>query len=189
LPARQHGHETGIEQHRIAARARYATQDSLEMLRILGSGAALDVGEGSPRQTGILGGEDETANLTPVQSRDHRLAGDRDLVGAVAAVNHERFLRAQFGQHPANRLDQVFRKDPQQLPADPGRVGQRAEKIEYRPHAQLPAHRRCVLHRRVMTRGEQEADTHLVDHFGHLVRRQVDGHTQVFEHVGTAAGR
>jgi hypothetical protein len=39
-----------------------------------------------------------------------------------------------------------------------GRVGQRAEDIENRPHAQFAAHRRGVFHRAVVVGREHEAD-------------------------------
>jgi hypothetical protein len=67
-----------------------------------------------------------------------------------------------------------------------GRIGQRPENIEDGPHAEFAAHRRDVLHCRVMVRREHEAHAGFRNRGRHLFRLQIDIDAERFEHVRAA---
>mmetsp|Transcript_20777 Transcript_20777/g.79644 ORF Transcript_20777/g.79644 Transcript_20777/m.79644 type:complete len:352 (-) Transcript_20777:6929-7984(-) len=95
-------------------------------------------------------------------------------------------LRAQALQHAHLDADQVGVEHAHQDVGRTGRIGQRTEDVEDGPHAELAAHRRDVLHRRVMVGREHEADAALGHAGGHLARRQLDVGAQRLQHVGAA---
>jgi hypothetical protein len=64
-----------------------------------------------------------------------------DLVHAVAAVDHQGVLGAQALQGPHLNTDQVGMEHAHQDVGRIGRVGQRAQDVEDRAHAQLAPHR------------------------------------------------
>ena len=75
---------------------------------------------------------------------------------------------AETLQHADLNADEIRMKDAEQLIAGTRRIGERSEDIENRAHAELAAHRRRVLHGRMMIRREHEADAGLGDAFGNL---------------------
>ena len=79
--------------------------------------------------------------------------------------------------------------DPEQLAPRPGRVGQRAEQVERRPHADLAPGRAGVLHRRVEVRREQEREADLAERRARRRRVVVDPDPERVEDVGRAGPR
>ena len=100
-------------------------------------------------------------------------------------------MRLRVVAHHAHRLGDAVHVpgvgDADELVARPGRVGQRADEVERRRHAELAAHRRDVLHGEVVARREHEADAAGGDAAAHLLRREVDGDAERLEDVGAAA--
>ena len=70
-----------------------------------------------------------------------------------------------------------------------GRIGQRAQHIEDRPHPDLPPRPDGVFHRPVQHRRKQESDAHLVETASHLLRRNLDMHPQRLQHIRGSALR
>ena len=117
-----------------------------------------------------------------------RRRAERDLVHAVLAVDHQRVLGAQALQHAHLDADQVGMEHAHQDVRRAGRVGQRAEDVEDRAHAELLAHRR----RRSSSRGwwlgaNMKPMPVSSMQCATCVRRQVDVGAERFEHVGAAA--
>ena len=79
--------------------------------------------------------------------------------------------------------------DAHDLAARSGRVRDRADQVERRPHADLAAGRAGVLHGRVVARGEEEGEAVGAQGLGRLVGGQVRAHAQRLEDVGRAARR
>ena len=77
-------------------------------------------------------------------------------------------------------------EDAEQDVGRTGRIGQRPQDVEEGAHAELPAHRRDVLHRGVVIRCEHEADAGPGDAVGDLsgIERQADA--ERLDHVGAA---
>ena len=84
--------------------------------------------------------------------------GDRNLVGAIAAMDEPGLVRPQRTQGFGHRTDQRRRKGPGQLPLDPSGVGQRAKDVENRARAQFGADPPDMAHRGVVHRRHHEAD-------------------------------
>ena len=86
------------------------------------------------------------------------VAGRRDLVDAVGAVHDPGARRPEQPQRAREQLGQLGTRHADDLPRRAGGIGQRAEQVERRPHAQLAPRRRRVLHRRMERRREEERD-------------------------------
>ena len=129
------------------------------------------------------------ADLAFHQLADQGLARDRDLVQSVEAVHHHHVLRAQALQHPHLDADQVDVEHAHQLVLRAGRIGERPEDVEDGAHAELLAHRRGMLHRRVMVGREHEADADGLDRARDLLGREIEVRAERLEHVGAAAAR
>ena len=101
---------------------------------------------------------------------EHARAVERQLVHPVA-VDHEGSLRAQPPRHLGDRgAGRVPHAD--QRAGRAGRVGERAQQVERGPHADLPARRARVAHRRVERRREQEREAELADRRARPTRRR-----------------
>ncbi len=125
-------------------------------------------------------------DLAVLQLPDHRRGAERDLVHPVLAPHHDRMLRAQALHDAHLDADQVGMEHPHQDVRRARRVGQRPEDVEDGAHAEFAAHRRDVLHRRVVVGREHEADAGRAHAIGHLLRVQHDVGAQRLEHVGGA---
>ncbi|EKF23323.1 anthranilate phosphoribosyltransferase domain protein [Mycolicibacterium hassiacum DSM 44199] len=102
---------------------------------------------------------------------------------------HHQHTRPACGEHPGHHLGQISPRTPDETGPRGGRVGQRAEQVEHRGHADLTAHRAGVPVGRMEQRREREPDTHLGDAARDVLRAQVDAHPQRLEGVGTARQR
>src|SRR5256712_7516078 len=123
------------------------------------------------------------------QLADHGFGRGRDLVEAVQPVHRHQVLRSQALQHADLDAHQVRMENAHRLVLRARRVGERAEDVEEGAHAELLAHRRGVLHRRVMRGREHEAEAELVDRLPGLLRRERNAGAERFQHVGAARGR
>ena len=87
-------------------------------------------------------------------------------------------------QHFRQWLDPAVVEHAEHLALHAGRVRQRSEEIEDRADAKLGAHRRPVLHRRVVHRRPHEADTGLGDGARNGDGRHVELDAERGQHVG-----
>ena len=101
-------------------------------------------------------------------------------------MNDQHVPAAEPLQHAHLDAHQVGVEHAHHLVLRAGRIGERAENVEYRAHPELPAHRRGVLHRAVVVGREHETDAHLVDAARHLLGREIDVDAERFQHVGAA---
>ena len=69
------------------------------------------------------------------------------------------------------------------------RIGERAEQIEHGAHAQFAARGHGVARGGVHGRRKKKSDADFFDGCGHALRRQIDAHAEMFEHVRRAAAR
>jgi hypothetical protein len=74
----------------------------------------------------------------------------------VIGRDDERVRAAKPEQRLGDRLLVAAVRDAEQLPARAGRVGQRAEEVEDRPHRELLAHRHHMGHRLVVARANMK---------------------------------
>ena len=126
------------------------------------------------------------AHFAVLQLADHRRRAERDLVHPVLAVDDEHVPAAEALQHAHLDADEVGMEHAEQLVRRAGRIGERAQDVEDRPHAELLAHRRRVLHRAVVRRREHEADAGLRDRLRDLLGLQHDVGAERLQHVGAA---
>ena len=78
-------------------------------------------------------------------------------------MHHHHVAAAEALQHAGLDADQIGMEHAHHLVLRPGRVGERAQQVEQRAHAQLAPHRRGVLHGAVEVGREHEADADFVD--------------------------
>ncbi len=180
----------GVEQDGVGTRTGLAGQGGLQE-RGAGGGvvAAGELRGGAAREAGVLGRDDVSRSLAIAELGDLRGSGEGQLVLAVVAVDHQGAGRAQLGQGAGEQVAELRRVDAQQLVADTGGVGQWPQQVEHRAHAQRLAHGHGVAHGRVMTRGEEEGQAHLVQQTAEGARVQIQVHPQGLQDVGRAAGR
>ena len=74
-----------------------------------------------------------------------------------------------------------------ELAQSTGRVGERAQQVEDRPHSEGAAHTGDLSGGGVVQRGEHESHAHLVDAGGHFHRPQVYAYAERLQHVGRPA--
>src|SRR5262249_58122904 len=98
-------------------------------------------------------------------------------------------LRPEIPEHVRERLDPLAREHADHLPFDPGRIGQRAEQIEYRAGAELDPGWSDILHRWMVGGREHEADAGLADAAADRFGRQLDLDAERAENVGGAPAR
>jgi hypothetical protein len=112
--------------------------------------------------------------------------GRAHLVESILAGHYQRPVDPQSRQRARHALQVAGVGDADQLAPRAGRVGQRAEEVEDRPHRQLAAHRDHEARGLMMRRGEHEAEAGLVDAAGDRVGAEVDARAHRLEHVGAA---
>ena len=145
-------------------------------------------GDGAmPRSLGIDARRSRTSPSR--SSTTWRRGRGGELVEPVVAVDDQRPLGAPAprARRPCARPCGVG--DADHLPADTGRVGQRAEEVEGGGDAELAPGGTGVAHRGVEPGREAEADAGLGHAAGHLVGAAVDAHAERLEQVGRAGRR
>ena len=148
--------------------------------------AALEIARASPRGRPASSGVTSNTEIAPVlELGDARGARRRQLVETVVAVHDPGVLGAEVAaarppvgstQRPVEHADH--------LALHAGRVRQRPQQIEDGADAELGAHRRPVLHRRVVHRRPHEADTGLGDGARDGDGRHVELDAERGQHVG-----
>ena len=134
-----------------------------------------------------LGGDDRVgADLLPVDLDDPRGGARRHLVESVLPGYHQRPVDAETRQCTGDRLEVARIRDSDQLPARAGRVGQRPEEVEDRPHGQLAANSGHETGRLVMRGSEHEAEARFVDAPSDGGGVEVDPRSQRLQQVGGA---
>ena len=97
-----------VHQHDVAARPRLAGRASRRMMSAFSSPVpALQVADGRARRSRSPPGAPRAPHHALVHLGDVALAGVRDLVEAVGAVDHERADRAELGEHAGERLGEA----------------------------------------------------------------------------------
>ena len=119
-----------------------------------------------------------------------RRRADRQLVHAVARVEHDRALDAQPAPAPRPSCPPAIRR-PRRAPGTSRRPGCTAgpSTLNTVRSAKLAPRHAGEPKRRVEDRREQEADAGLVDAARHAFGAEVDLHAELLEHVGRAAHR
>ncbi len=77
--------------------------------------------EGRPRDTKLLGSDDETPDAAVAHFRDRCLRSKRNFI-QPAAMNHEGALHTKFQQSRGYQIEGFLGKNPQHLPVSSGRV-------------------------------------------------------------------
>ena len=93
--------------------------------------------------------------------RHLRVAGRRDLVDAVRAVDDPGAPGAEHHQRPREQFGELRPRHAHELPRRARGIGQRPEQIEGSANAQIAAHLRRMLHRWMKRAREEERDTGL----------------------------
>jgi hypothetical protein len=100
-------------------------------------------------------------DLAVLELAHQRGRAQAHLVHAVAAIHHHGVLGAQALHRAHLDAHQIGVEHAHQDIGRAGRIGQRAQQVEDGAHAQLAAHRRHVLHGRVVVGREHEANAGL----------------------------
>ena len=158
-------------------------------------GVLLRAAAGERRRVGRLDPElarvDHAVAHVAVDDLGHQVRpARRELVDPAEAVHDERAARAELrqrvGDRPHERRPSRRRRRPRARPAG---LVERAEHVEDRARPELPPHRRGVAHRRMVRRGEHEAEAEVVDRLGDPLGRLLEGEAERLEHVGRAGRR
>ena len=179
----------GVEEDRVAPAAVRAGEHVADRLCVLLGRAAAKLLRCAAGHAEVERVDLALAHVAVHDLADEVRAGRRELVDPGGAVDDERPLRTEGGEHVGDRPDEVGGVDPDDLGPGAGRVRQRPEDVEDGPRRELLPHRRRVLHRRMVGRGEQEAEAELVDRLRDPVGRQLEREAERLEHVGRARGR
>ena len=184
-------HERGgrVERRRVGGGARLAAEHGERDLRIPLRIAAREVGERAQLDADVACVELGQRHDAVAHDRHGRRAAGRELIDSRLAVHHHAVLAAELREGLGHRLDPLRCVDADQLAARAGGVGERAEQVEDRAHAERLPHRPRVAHGGVMGRGVQVAEAVALDHLGRLLGREVDRHAERFEQVGRARAR
>src|SRR6185437_4077235 len=110
-----------------------------------------------------------------------------DFIQAIIPVNHQGAMHAQHAERFRQFLHQIGGVNTHHLGGGGGRVGERAEQIEYSAQAQFAARGLHVFHGRVHGGGEQKRDAHLLQAGGEAGRGERNVDAQRFHNVGGAA--
>ena len=130
----------GVQQHDVAARALVSPARTSRRIAALAAASppcrslALGLRKPEVRRVHV-----ERRHRAVPALRHLRVAGRRHLVDAVGAVHDPRAVRAQQQQRPRNQLGQLRVRHAHELASRAGRVRQRSEQIERRPHARARA--------------------------------------------------
>src|SRR5487761_1022273 len=104
-------------------------------------------------------------------------------------MNDEGAAHAKFVERAGEKFGEIRGRNADDLRGSARGIGERAEKIEYRAHAQFAARVTGMFHRGVDRGSEQETDPHFIDRaanaFGGLIERDAE----LFEYIGGAAAR
>ena len=175
-----------VERDDVARNARLVLQHFEDLgARLVGIGHG-QIAAGRHAQAKILRLDLVLAHGTIAQFSNHGRGAERDLVHPILAPDHHRALCAKTLQHPHLDAHEVGMEHAHQDVRRTRRIGQRPEDVEDGAHPHLLAHRCDDLHRRMVIGCEHETDAGFGDALGHTFRRQINDHTQRFQHVGAA---
>ncbi len=111
-----------------------------------------------------------------------------DLIPAVVTAHDEHAITA-IGEDLRHHRRHARIRATNEIRAGSCRVGQRAEDVEDRRHAELTADGRGVLHRRMQHLRKRKRDTQFSRTRRDRLRAEVDGDTELLEHISGAALR
>ena len=163
----------------------------VEPARVLCTTSAFP-GRVASRQRAVLGSRDTEVGRVDVVHGDHAVAqlvhggvvGDGELVEPVVAVEDERPLGTELGEHRHEAFRHRRVGDTHDLAFDARGVGERRGEVERGGRAELTARRRRETQAGVVARCEAEADAGFADAALDAGRTEVDDHTERLEDVG-----
>src|SRR5699024_2215820 len=131
--------------------------------------------------------EDLSVGLALVHHPDGGRGRGRQLVQAVVAAK-DQGRGATAGEHTGDDLTHAFVEHPDGRGGRLRRGGQRPQEVEDGRYRQLTAGFGGETERGVEDRSETEGDPRFLGHLDGQFRRQVQDHTQAFQHVRGATG-
>ncbi len=186
--ARRHERGPGVEQDDVPPRPGLPAQHALDERRVRAGIGAAQRRRLRPAQPDGLGIHLASLDALLGHVVDDTRAVEGELVDAGAA-DHEGPLRAQAPQDLRHLGRDGRVPHPDQTAGRPRRVRERAQQVERRPHADLPARRAGVAHGRVERRREQEREAQLRHRASGRGRVVVDPDAKRVEHVRRARSR
>src|SRR5579875_199391 len=177
-----------VQQHDVAHRPGIAAEHGPEsgcVVRGVTAAQVLRPGPGEAERRGI---ELRLHHRRAVHDPDRRRRGGRQLIEAVVAVEDHRAASA-VRQHARDHPAHPPVRHANRLRLRPRRVRHRAEEVEHGRHAELAPRRGGMTQGRMVKRREEKRRPDLLRKFGARPRREVDHHTERFQHVGGAALR
>ena len=131
--------------------------------------------------------QEEAADDPVAAFRHLGVAGGGDLVQAVGAVGHPGPFGPEIGEGPGQQVGMVGPRYADELPGDPGRVGQRTEQIEDGAHAEVAPGAGRVTHRGMECGREQKRDAAGVEAAFDDRRGRIHGNPEGAEEIGASA--
>ena len=177
----------GVERHDVAVGSRFTGQHLAGVHGVRRGITADQLVGPSARQAERRRVEGGGPNLATNELEHSRRTGGGQLIEPVFAVNDHDVLGPVGLQHRQHAFGHRDVGHPDHHAADPGRVGQRAEDVERGGDAQLAAGWAGVAQRGVEARRQAEADAGLDHAAGDAGGRQLDGHAERLEQIGSPA--
>ena len=150
--------------------------------------AAHAIAERGGGKAELLGIDDEGRDLALIERKHCRWTLRGQFVEAVA-MNNPCLHSAVATQRDQHLLGKGRIGHANQAAAYPPGVGHRPQQVEHRRNTDLAPRRAGKTKRWVKPRGHAKANTGFFDAAQHSLRRQLDGNSKCFEHIGGAAFR
>ena len=178
----------------VATRAGNAGEHVVEQRLVGGDVAAGELIDCGAGQAGHLrrdarGLQLRLAGFGFLDARNDRFARGGQLVDSIGSVHDEGAFGSERRQRAAHEQHAAGREHADHLGARVGGIGERADEIEDGAEAERAAKRPQGLHGRVIERREEEDEAGLAQAFDGQFGRELDGHAESLEHVGSAAAR
>ena len=98
-------------------------------------------------------------------------------------MHYEHMFGTQLAQDFSLNRHEIGMKDAHELARRIGGVGERPQNVKHGAHTQLFAHRRNMLHGRMVVRRKHKPNAAAANRLGHLFGRQVNVDTEMLEKV------
>src|SRR5687767_2014603 len=102
-------------------------------------------------------------------------------------MDDESVFVAELLECTGDQLEQAAVRDSNHLSPCAGRIGEGTEQVHNGGHAELATDRANVLHGRVQQGREHEDDARVLEDGRHLLRSELNGHTERSEYIGAPA--
>ena len=134
----------------------------------------------------VRGGPLERFVLVSANEPHHRRSREAHFIQTIAATDQYGLPRAEFGNCPGERVEELRLADAEELVRGVGGVRERAEQVEDRADAELLAKGRDVGHAAMEVRGEAEREADAVEALLRPLGSGLDVRTEFAEYVGTS---